>query len=142
MTVDEALTRQAHEGIPFAEVLGVEVIAASADEIRARVAWQPDRCTSDRALHGAVFMGLADVCGGISAFLNLPEGAVGTTTIESKTNFLSAVRGGWLNAVTTRLHRGRSTIVIVTDLFDDTGKLAGRVTQTQAVLEERGERIP
>jgi 1,4-dihydroxy-2-naphthoyl-CoA hydrolase len=138
MTVNEALTRQAHEGIPFAAVLGVEVLAASPHEIRARVAWQPDRCTSDGALHGAVFMGLADVCGGISAFLNLPDGAVGTTTIESKTNFLSAVRGGWLTALATPLHRGRSTIVIVTDLFDDAGKLVGRVTQTQAVLQDRG----
>ena len=135
--VDEQLTRQTRSSVPFADVLGVEMNEATADEVRARVGWQPDRCTSDGALHGAVFMGLADVCGGIGAFLNLPEGASGTTTIESKTNFLRAMRDGYLYATTTPLHRGRTTSVLVTDLSDEAGRLVGRVTQTQAVLWPR-----
>jgi acyl-coenzyme A thioesterase PaaI-like protein len=32
------------------------------------------------------------------------------------------------------LHRGRTTIVVETDLFDDGDKHVARVTQTQAVL--------
>ena len=39
-------------------------------------------------------MSLADAAGGACAFLNLPDGAVGTSTIESKTNFLGAVTEG------------------------------------------------
>ena len=135
--VDERLTRQTRNTVPFADVLGVEMVSASADEVRARVRWQPERCTSDGALHGAVVMGLADVCGGIAAFLNLPDGASGTTTIESKTNFLGAMREGFLYATTTPLHRGRTTCVLVTDLTNDAERLVGRVTQTQAVLWPR-----
>jgi uncharacterized protein (TIGR00369 family) len=79
-------------------------------------------------------MGLADSTGGLCAFLNLPEGAGGTSTIESKTNFLRAVREGYAEAVSRPLHVGRRVIVVETDVVDPAGKLAARVTQTQAVL--------
>ena len=80
-------------------------------------------------------MATADAAGGACAFLNLPDGAIGTSTIESKTNFLGAVReGSTLTATATPLHVGRTTIVIETELRVDTGKLVGKTTQTQTVL--------
>jgi 1,4-dihydroxy-2-naphthoyl-CoA hydrolase len=85
-------------------------------------------------LHGGALMGLADSAGGFLAFLNLPADAKGTATIESKTNFLGPIRGGYVNAVTRALHKGKRTIVVDTELYDDEGKLVARVTQTQAVL--------
>ena len=78
-------------------------------------------------------MPLADSTGATCAFLNLPEGA-GTSTIESKTNFFRAVRDGHVEAVSTPLHVGRTTIVIQTDVRDARGKRVALVTQTQAVL--------
>jgi uncharacterized protein (TIGR00369 family) len=77
-------------------------------------------------------MALADTCGGVCAYLNLPEGALGTATIESKTNFLRAVRSGAATATTRPLHRGRTMIVVETEVTRDDGKLAAKVTQTQA----------
>ena len=79
-------------------------------------------------------MALADAAGAYCAFLNLPEGAGGTATIESKTNFFRAVREGNVEARSRPLHRGRTTIVVETDLHDDAGKHVARVTQTHAVL--------
>ncbi len=76
-------------------------------------------------------MALADTCGGVCAFLNLPEGASGTATIESKTNFLRALRGGHATATTKPLHRGRRLIGLETEVARDDGKLAAKVTQTQ-----------
>lgn len=131
---DDKQTAFLYDAMPFARVLGVEALASEPGEVRARVAWQADRCTSGGALHGGVLMGLADVCGGACAFTNLPEGATGTTTIESKTNFFRAVREGSVEAIARPLHVGRTTIVVETDLFDDAGKRVARVTQTQAVL--------
>jgi len=131
---DDKQTAFLHDAMPFARVLGVEALASEPGEVRARIAWQTDRCTSGGALHGGVLMGLADVCGGACAFTNLPEGATGTTTIESKTNFFRAVREGSVEAIARPLHVGRTTIVVETDLFDDAGKRVARVTQTQAVL--------
>jgi uncharacterized protein (TIGR00369 family) len=122
--------------MPFARVLGVEQVAGSEREVVGRASWAAERCTSAGILHGGVLMALADSIGAYCAVLNLPEGA-STSTIESKTNFLRAVRSGYVEARARPLHVGRTTIVVDTELRDDQGKLVARVTQTQAVLAPR-----
>jgi uncharacterized protein (TIGR00369 family) len=126
-------TADLQERMPLAATLGVEIVSATRDEVRSKMAWTPERCTSFGVLHGGALMAFADTVGATLAFLNLPEGAL-TTTIESKTNFLRAVTEGHVHGSSTLLHGGRTTIVIVTDLRNDAGKLVARVTQTQAVL--------
>ena len=125
-------TEQLKDAIPFANELGVELLEATPDLVRARMEWAPERCTIGGVMHGGALMALADNGGGLCAFLNLPDGAVGTATIESKTNFLRAVRDGTVTAVTRPLHKGRTMIVLETELRRDDGKLAAKVTQTQA----------
>lgn len=118
--------------MPLAALLGIELLEVSPALVRGRIAWAPERCTAGGLLHGGASMALADSCGGVLAFLNLPQGASGTATIESKTSFLRGVSGGSLTAVSTPLHAGRTTIVIETELVRDDGKLAAKTTQTQA----------
>jgi 1,4-dihydroxy-2-naphthoyl-CoA hydrolase len=122
--------------MPFAATLGIEAVTAAPERVTGRVRWDESRCTSFGVLHGGVLMALADSIGAYCAVLNLPEGA-GTSTIESKTNFLRAVRSGHVEARARPLHVGRTTIVIDTELYDDQERLVGRVTQTQAVLAAR-----
>jgi len=122
-----------HTTMPFTELVGAQAEAASREEVRLRVAWDPSRCTAGGVLHGGLLMALADTSGAWCAFLNLPEGA-STTTIESKTNFLRAVRAGHVTAVSHPLHVGRTTVVIDTELRDEDERLVARTTQTQAVL--------
>ena len=93
--VDQEQTEAIRQLVPFAAALGVEIIANRPEEVRARVEWRPERCTTGGVLHGGIVMSLADTTGATCAFQNLPEGADGTTTIESKTNFCRAVRGGY-----------------------------------------------
>jgi 1,4-dihydroxy-2-naphthoyl-CoA hydrolase len=119
--------------MPFAAELGVELDTAAPEEVRGRLAWSPERCTAGGVLHGGVLMALADSLGAICAFLNLPPGA-GTTTLNSSTTFLRAVKEGEVKAVARPLHAGRTVIVVQTDLHDDDGRRVGQVTQTQAVL--------
>jgi 1,4-dihydroxy-2-naphthoyl-CoA hydrolase len=128
------LTAQMHAAMPFAATIGAEPLAARPDEVRARVAWDPSRCTSGGLLHGGLVMALADACGGWCGFLNLPEDATGTTTVESKTNFLRGVSAGHVEATSRPLHVGRSFVVVDTEVHDADGRLVARVTQTQAVL--------
>lgn len=132
--MDEELTKGVREAMPFAETLGIEMLAASRDEVRGRVAWAERLTTAAGVLHGGVLMGLADAIGAYCAYLNLPEGASSTATIESKTNFFAAVRSGTVEGRSRPLHRGGRTIVVETDLYDEDGKHVARVTQTQAVL--------
>ena len=119
--------------MPFATRLGVELEAASAQEVRGALDWQEDLCTAGGVLHGGAVMTLADSLGAVCAYLNLPEGAT-TATIESKTNFFRGVREGRVSAVSRPLHVGRSSIVVQTELTDAAGKSVALVIQTQAVL--------
>ena len=132
--MDEELTRSARAAMPFTAELGLELDGATPDEVTGRIAWEERLCTAGGVLHGGALMALADATGAYCAFLNLPEGAGGTATIESKTNFFRAVREGHVRARSRPLHRGRTTIVVETDLFDAAGKHVARATQTQAVL--------
>jgi 1,4-dihydroxy-2-naphthoyl-CoA hydrolase len=85
-------------------------------------------------LHGGAIMAFADSLGGVGTMLNLPEGA-GTTTIESKTNFIAAAPlGARLIGESTPAHRGRRTMVWQTRITTQDGKLIALVTQTQLVL--------
>jgi 1,4-dihydroxy-2-naphthoyl-CoA hydrolase len=126
------LTEAVNAQMPLGATLGVRTFG-DAEEIEATLQWAAELCTADGVLHGGVLMTLADAAGAVCAFLNLPEGAR-TTTIESKTNFLGAVREGEVTARARPLHVGRTTIVVETDLFDASGRRIARTTQTQAVL--------
>jgi 1,4-dihydroxy-2-naphthoyl-CoA hydrolase len=132
----EEIGRRALDSMPFASQLGIRLGTLSREEVRGRMEWAPERCTSQGVLHGGALMALADSLGALCAFLNLPPGA-GTSTIESKTNFFRAVRSGSVEAISRPLHAGRTTIVAQTDLFDDEGRRVAQVTQTQAVLPAR-----
>jgi 1,4-dihydroxy-2-naphthoyl-CoA hydrolase len=120
--------------MPLARTLGASFSHYDKDEVRARLEWAPGLCTVNGLLHGGAVMALADSTGGACAFLNLPEHAQGTTTVESKTNFLRGVREGSIEAVSRPLHVGRTVVVIETDVRDDNDRLVARVTQTQLVL--------
>ena len=96
-----------------------------------------DQARREANYAGGVVMGFADTLGGLCAFLNLPDVATGTTTIESKTNFLRGVRDGHIEGVARPLHTGRTVVVIETDVFDAAGKRVAKILQTQAVLGAR-----
>ncbi len=119
--------------MPFAGLLGIELTAASAEEVTGRLAWREELCTTAGLLHGGVVMAFADTLGAVCAFVNLPSGAT-TSTIESKTNFFRGIREGTVHATSRPLHVGRTTIVVQTDVRDDRDKRVAQVTQTQAVI--------
>ena len=128
-----ATPAQLRDAMPFAALVGIDLLEASTELVRGRLAWAPERCTAGGLLHGGALMALADTCGGVCAFLNLPEGAQGTATVESKTNFLRAVREGTITASTRPLHVGRTLVVLETELTRDDGSLVAKVTQSQAI---------
>jgi len=125
-----------HRSMPLCATLGMRVASATPELVQLELDWAPDRCTTAGLLHGGAVMALADSAGGTCAFLNLPEGA-GTSTIESKTNFIGAVKEGTVAASARPLHVGGTTIVVETEVRRADSKLVAKVTQTQAVLRPR-----
>ncbi len=125
------------EAMPLAALLGFEAVAGGPDAVVLRGAGADERCSAAGALHGGYLMALADSAAATLAFFNLPDGAA-TSTIEAKTNFLAAVREGTVTARAELVHKGRTTIVVQTDVTDETGRLVSRTLQTQAVLQGGG----
>ncbi|HUC73208.1 MAG TPA: PaaI family thioesterase [Stellaceae bacterium] len=120
--------------LPFAALLGIELVSASAELIVARMTVRDDLCTRPAVLHGGAIMAFADTLGALGTILNLPEGA-GTTTIESKTNFVAAAPAGTqIIGEATPVHRGRRTMIWQTRVTNPEGRLVALVTQTQLVL--------
>lgn len=119
--------------MPFGALLGIELMAATPEEVTGRLAWREELCTTSGLLHGGALMSLADNVGGVCAFLNLPSGA-GTATISSTTNFLRALREGHAVATTRPLRVGRTVIVVETEIRDDADRPLTHTIQSQAVI--------
>ena len=124
--------------LPFAKLLGIELVSATPERVEARLKVKAELCTARAILHGGALMALADTAGALATVANLPKGAW-TTTIESKTNFFAAVPADdTATAECTPLHRGRTTMVWQTRITRGDGKLAAVVTQTQLVMPGAG----
>jgi len=130
----DTLTRIKEQRLPFAELLGIEFVSAAPDKIVAEMTVREDLCTRPAVLHGGAVMAFADTLGATGTIVNLPEGA-GTTTIESKTNFIApAPAGTRIIGEATPIHRGRRTMIWQTRVSTPEGRLVALVTQTQLVL--------
>ena len=121
--------------MPFAKLVGVEITSATPEAIEGYLDVRDDLCTTGGIIHGGAVMAFADAMGAVGAFVALPEGAKGTTTIESKTNFLGAAKiGERVTAVSKPLSIGRRVSVWQTTMTRPDGKPIAVVTQTQLVL--------
>jgi 1,4-dihydroxy-2-naphthoyl-CoA hydrolase len=129
------LERLRQSPLPFAVLLGIQFTNASKEQVTAELIVRDDLCTLPAVLHGGAIMAFADTLGAAATILNLAAGA-GTTTIESKTNFLApAPAGTKILGETTPVHRGRRTMVWQTRITTETGRAIALVTQTQLVIE-------
>src|SRR2546430_810812 len=130
----DLLTRLRAQPLPFAALLGIELLSAEPEKIVGEITVRPEFCTRPDVLHGGAIMAFADTLGALATIANLPDGAR-TTTIESKTSFIGAAPvGSRIVGETTPLHRGRRTMVWQTRVTTDEGKLVAVVMQTQLVL--------
>jgi 1,4-dihydroxy-2-naphthoyl-CoA hydrolase len=136
----DALARVSALKLPFAELLGIEFTAAAPERVVGAMTVREQLCTRPAVLHGGAIMAFADTIGAAATILNLPEAGAGattpgTTTIESKTNFIAAAPlGARVTCEATPLHRGRRTMVWQTRVTTADGRLVAVVTQTQLVL--------
>lgn len=123
------------DAMPFSKLMGVTVTAASAQGVEGEITVRDDLCTAGGIMHGGAIMAFADALGAVGAVACLPEGAKGTTTIESKTNFLGAAPvGSLVKGRSVPLKTGRRVSVWQTTIDTAEGKAVAVVIQTQLVL--------
>jgi len=122
---------------PFSKLLGIRFLSASTELVKAEMTVREDFCTTPAILHGGAIMAFADTLGACATVLNLAEG-MGTTTIESKTNFFApAPVNTKVTGECLPLHRGKRTMAWQTRITSESGKLVAVVTQTQMVMEPK-----
>jgi 1,4-dihydroxy-2-naphthoyl-CoA hydrolase len=130
----DLLARLTKEPLPFAALLGIELVSAAPERLVAEMLVRDELCTRPPVLHGGAIMAFADTLGALATLANLPEEGR-TATIESKTNFLSTAPAGTrVTGEVTPLHRGRRTMVWQTRVTGEDGRLVAVVTQTQLVF--------
>ncbi len=118
--------------------MGVRLVEVGPERVVGEMAVRPDLCTTGGILHGGATMAFADTLGAVGTVVNLPAGA-GTTTTDSSTKFMAGAKvGTTVRGESVALHRGRTTMVWQTSVFNADGKLCAQVTQTQLVLQAKG----
>lgn len=129
------MTMNPADAMPFSKLMGVRVTAASAGAVEGEITVREDLCTAGGIMHGGAIMAFADALGAVGAVASLPDGAGGTTTIESKTNFLGAAPvGSMVKGRSVPLKSGRRMSVWQTMIETAEGKPVAVVIQTQLVL--------
>lgn len=115
--------------------LGIVITQVDGAEVHAELPVRTELMAPNGFLHAGSVVTLADTCAGYGCIANLPEGAVGFTTVELKSNHLGTAREGTIACVAKAVHLGRTTQVwdaVVT--HKDTGKTMALFRCTQMVL--------
>lgn len=121
--------------MPLAKTLGVRIDEVSKGKVLGSMSVSAEICTAGNIAHGGAIMAFADCLGAVGAFMTLPEGAKGTTTVESKTNFLGAApEGAILLAEAKPVKVGRRISVWQTIIRTEDGSDVALVIQSQLVL--------
>lgn len=124
---------QAFAGL-LPDYLGIKIESVSPEAVVGSLTVKDQLCTTGGIVHGGALMSLADTLGAVVAFLNMAPGTR-TSTVESKTNFIKAARVGTKITATCKLfNKGRTLILLMTELKDQEGKLLAIVSQSQIVL--------
>lgn len=118
--------------------LGIVITHAEGGEVHGEMAVRPELMAPNGFLHAGSVITLADSCAGYGCMASLPDGAVGFTTVELKSNFLGTAREGTVRCVARAVHLGKTTQVwdaVVTNAA--TGKTMALFRCTQMVLYGR-----
>jgi uncharacterized protein (TIGR00369 family) len=118
----------------FPGLVGVEVDDAADGLVRARLELREAHMAPNGYLHAGAVITLADTACGYGCILSLPEGGVGFTTIELKTNFLRSARAGTISCEASRVHGGRTTQLWDATVSDAEGRAMALFRCTQLVL--------
>lgn len=115
--------------------LGIVITHVSESEVRAELPVRKALMAPNGFLHAGTVVTLADTSAGYGCVANLPQGAVGFTTIELKSNHLGTTRDGTIECTAKAAHLGKTTQVwdvVVT--HRESGKTMALFRCTQLVI--------
>jgi uncharacterized protein (TIGR00369 family) len=118
----------------FPGLIGVEIESVEDGRVAGRMALDDRHMAPNGYLHAAAVIGLADTACGYGCILGLPEGGIGFTTIELKTNFLRTASSGTIACEATLVHGGRTTQIWDAVVRDERERTLALFRCTQLIL--------
>jgi uncharacterized protein (TIGR00369 family) len=115
--------------------LGIVITDIGTQTLSAEFKVQQFLLSPNGYMHAGSVVSLADTAAGFACYANLPEHALGFTTLELKSNFLGTALEGTVEAVASAVHLGRTTQVwdaVATS--KDSGKTIALFRCTQLIL--------
>jgi uncharacterized protein (TIGR00369 family) len=119
-------------------LLGIELLDITDGASKMRMEIGEKHLASNGYLHAASVVALADTTAGYGCVANLPDGAIGFTTIELKSNHLGTLLEGALLSEGSLAHGGKTTQVWdVAVTAEETSKKIALFRCTQMILYPR-----
>lgn len=115
--------------------LGIVITHVGEAEVRSELLVKKSLMAPNGFLHAGSVVTLADTSTGYGCVVNLPDGALGFTTVELKSNHLRTARDGTIDCTARVVHRGKTTQVwdaVVT--HRESGKTIALFRCTQMIL--------
>jgi uncharacterized protein (TIGR00369 family) len=126
---------QRHGESKFARLLGFEPVEAAPGRVVLRLPFNDELLQSFGRVHGGAIFALADHASGWAAYTMLDPGER-CATLEMKINYIAAVDNEDCIAVAQVIHRGRTSVVIETDLKTAGDRLVAKTLATFIVLKD------
>ena len=118
--------------VPFVEHLGMRLLEKADGRSLIQFDPRPEHLNSWKGVHGGVLLSLLDVALS-SAARSLDPACIGATTVEMKTNFLTAATGAILTEGRAQ-RAGRSLIFAEGEVRDADGVLLAKASGTFKLL--------
>ena len=118
--------------------LGIVITHVSPEEVRSELQVKKMHMAPNGFLHAGTVVTLSDTSCGYGCVVSLPQGAVGFTTIELKSNHLGTARDGTLECIAKPEHLGKTTQVWAAVVkHRETAKTIALFRCTQMILYDK-----
>ena len=118
---------------PFDAHYGLELLAVSDEEVRARVAIRAHHLQPAGAVHGGVIAAMAESMASVATLRAVAGDGMTAAGLSNHASFVRPITGSAIEGVARRRHRGRGTWIWEAEYCDDAGRLCALVRVTVVV---------
>jgi 1,4-dihydroxy-2-naphthoyl-CoA hydrolase len=113
--------------------LGIETLEVAEDVARSRCLITDKVRQPYGLVHGGLYAAMAESLASIATGLHVHQEGLIAVGLSNATSFMRPALEGYVHALATRRHKGRTTWVWDVDLTDDSGRLCATTRVTMAV---------